>query len=210
MVLEHPSLMKDFLGSTEETTTGLTRLRALEADGKLTWPAIAVNDAQTKHLFDNRYGTGQSTLDGVIRATNILLSGRTVVVAGYGWCGKGVAMRAKGLGAQVIVTEVQPIKALEAVMDGFRVMPMLEAAALGDVFVTVTGNRHVIDMSFANQALGVEYLVKHQGALQNTVQTLPADIDLNIAQLKLDSLNIAIDALTPEMLHYMNSWNEGT
>lgn len=286
MVLEHPELANGFLGSTEETTTGLTRLRALEAEGKLTWPAIAVNDAQTKHLFDNRYGTGQSTLDGIIRATNILLSGRVLVVAGYGWCGKGVAMRAKGLGAQVIVTEVQPIKALEAVMDGFRVMPMSEAAELGDIFVTVTGNRHVIDMphfskmkdgaivcnsghfdlelnltdlaknaksreqirpfmesftlasgnrvlvlgegrlinlaaaeghpasvmdmSFANQALGVEHLVKYQGKLQNTVQTLPYEVDLDIAKIKLASLKVSIDSLTPEMLHYMNSWNEGT
>lgn len=286
MVLERPELMNGFLGSTEETTTGLTRLRALEKDGKLTWPAIAVNDAQTKHLFDNRYGTGQSTLDGVIRATNVLLSGRTLVVVGYGWCGKGVAMRARGLGAQVIVTEVDEIRALEAVMDGFRVMPMMDAAKEGDIFVTVTGNRHVIDlphfeqmkdsaivcnsghfdlelnlealgkvaqerkqirpfmeaytlpsgkkimilgegrlvnlaaaeghpasvmdMSFANQALSVEHLVVNKGQLPNKVILLPKEVDVNIARLKLAAMKVNIDTLTPAMLHYMNSWNEGT
>jgi adenosylhomocysteinase len=145
MVREYPSLIDSLIGSTEETTTGLVRLRALEKMGRLTWPAIAVNDAQTKHFFDNRYGTGQSTIDGVIRATNILLAGRSLVVVGYGWCGKGVAMRARGLGANVIVTEVNPIRAIEAVMDGFRVMQMDDASAIGDVFITVTGNRHVID-----------------------------------------------------------------
>lgn len=286
MVLAHPEVQDQLLGSTEETSTGITRLKALEKDGRLTWPAMAVNDAQTKHLFDNRYGTGQSTLDGVIRATNILLSGRTLVVAGYGWCGKGVAMRGRGLGAQVIVTEVDPIKALEAVMDGFRVMPMAEAAKVGDLFITVTGNRHVIDwphfeamkdgaivcnsghfdlelnletvvdkalsreqirpfmeafylpngrklmvlgegrlvnlaaaeghpasvmdMSFANQALAAEYLVKNKGQLKNTVQTLPAEVDLNIAHLKLKAMGVDIDELTPAMVQYMNSWNEGT
>src|ERR1044071_7604324 len=145
MVRDYPDLMNSLVGSTEETTTGLVRLRALEKSGRMTWPAIAVNDAQTKHFFDNRYGTGQSTLDGVIRATNILLAGRTLVVVGYGWCGKGVAMRGRGLGANVVVCEIDPIKAVEAVMDGFRVMPIAEAAPLGDIFITVTGNPHVID-----------------------------------------------------------------
>ncbi|MBX2860268.1 MAG: adenosylhomocysteinase [Vampirovibrio sp.] len=145
LVKDRPELISNMMGSTEETTTGIVRLEAMEKDGKLPWPAMAVNNAQTKHFFDNRYGTGQSTIDGILRATNILLSGRTLVVVGYGWCGKGVAMRAKGLGANVIVTEVNPVRALEATMDGFRVMPMLEAAVVGDVFVTVTGNRHVID-----------------------------------------------------------------
>jgi adenosylhomocysteinase len=141
-----PHQIADLIGSTEETTTGLVRLRAMANDGKLAWPAMAVNDAQTKHMFDNRYGTGQSTMDGILRATNLLLAGRTVVVVGYGWCGRGVAMRANGLGAQVIVTEVNPVRALEAAMDGYRVMPLSQAAPLGDLFVTVTGNRHVIDM----------------------------------------------------------------
>ncbi|HWP41862.1 MAG TPA: adenosylhomocysteinase, partial [Blastocatellia bacterium] len=145
LVKERPELLNKIIGTTEETTTGLVRLRALEKSGRMTWPAIAVNDAQTKHFFDNRYGTGQSTLDGVIRATNILLAGRTLVVVGYGWCGKGVAMRARGLGANVIVCEVNPIRAIEAVMDGFRVTTIAEAAPLGDIFITVTGNRHVID-----------------------------------------------------------------
>src|ERR1051325_10555707 len=145
MVKERPELINKIIGTTEETTTGLVRLRALEKSGRMTWPTIAVNDAQTKHFFDNRYGTGQSTLDGVIRATNILIAGKTIVVVGYGWCGKGVAMRARGMGANVCVTEINPIKAVEAVMDGFRVMPMSEAARIGDIFVTVTGNRHAID-----------------------------------------------------------------
>jgi adenosylhomocysteinase len=145
LLKEYPEQAKELIGSTEETTTGLVRLRAMERDGKLEWPAVAVNDAQTKHFFDNRYGTGQSTLDGVIRATNILLAGRTLVVVGYGWCGRGVAMRARGMGANVVVTEVNPIRAIEAVLDGFRVMPMAQAAAEGDIFITVTGNRHVID-----------------------------------------------------------------
>src|SRR5262245_15335747 len=151
IVKERPELLDKIIGSTEETTTGLVRLRALEKSGRMTWPAVAVNDAQTKHFFDNRYGTGQSTLDGVVRATNILLAGRTLVVVGYGWCGKGVAMRGRGMGANVIVTEVDPIRAIEAVMDGFRVMPMEEAAALGDIFITVTGNHHVIDAAHFEQ-----------------------------------------------------------
>ncbi|WP_303673541.1 adenosylhomocysteinase [Vampirovibrio chlorellavorus] len=286
LVKERPDLISDMLGSTEETTTGIVRLQAMEKDGKLPWPAIAVNDAQTKHFFDNRYGTGQSTMDGVIRATNILLAGKNVVVVGYGWCGKGCAMRARGLGANVIVTEVNPIRAIEAVMDGFRVMPMQEAAKEGDVFVTVTGNRHVIDkkhfeamkdgaivcnsghfdlelnleslaamsksreqirpfmeeftlnngrrvlvlgegrlinlaaaeghpasvmdMSFANQALAVEYLVKNKGKLSNNVHVLPAHVDTDIATLKLKAMGVSIDVLTPEMTEYMNSWTIGT
>ncbi len=286
LVKERPQQIAAMIGSTEETTTGLVRLRAMARDGKLTWPAIAVNDAQTKHFFDNRYGTGQSTIDGILRATNILLAGRTVVVVGYGWCGRGVAMRARGLGANVIVTEVNPVKAIEAVLDGYQVMPLLDAAPLGDVFVTVTGNRHVIDrahfmemkdgaivcnsghfdlelnlealgnmaesretlrsfteqytmgdgrriivlgegrlinlaaaeghpasvmdMSFANQALGVEYLVKNKGKLSNDVHLLPAEVDQEIAALKLRSMGVSIDKLTPEMQEYMNSWQIGT
>ncbi|MCE3235883.1 MAG: adenosylhomocysteinase [Vampirovibrio sp.] len=286
LVKERPELGKDMIGSTEETTTGIVRLQAMEKDGKLPWPAIAVNDAQTKHFFDNRYGTGQSTMDGIIRATNILLAGKNVVVVGYGWCGKGCAMRARGLGANVIVTEVNPIRAIEAVMDGFRVMPMAEAAQIGDVFVTVTGNRHVIDkkhfevmrdgaivcnsghfdlelnleslasmskgreqirpfmeqftlnngrrvlvlgegrlinlaaaeghpasvmdMSFANQALAVEYLVKNKGKLSNNVHVLPESFDTDIATLKLKAMGVNIDVLTPEMTEYMNSWTVGT
>jgi adenosylhomocysteinase len=287
MVREYPEIQKQLIGSTEETTTGLVRLRALEKKGGLTWPAIAVNDAQTKHFFDNRYGTGQSTLDGVIRATNILLAGRTLVVAGYGWCGKGVAMRGRGLGANVVVTEVNPIRAIEAVMDGFRVMPMEEAAPLGDIFITVTGNRHVIDahhfdmmkdgaivansghfdvelnlvalgemsqsrehlrpfveeyklkstgnrvivlgegrlinlaaaeghpasvmdMSFANQALSCEFLIKKKGELAPGVHLLPEEVDNDIAALKLNAMGINIDDLTPEMIEYMNTWEAGT
>ena len=278
----------EIIGTTEETTTGIVRLKAMELAGLLPFPSIAVNDAQTKHFFDNRYGTGQSTLDGIIRATNILLAGRTVVVVGYGWCGKGVAMRARGLGANVVVTEINPIKAVEAVMDGFRVMQMSEASALGDIFVTVTGNRHVIDsahfarmkdgaivcnsghfdlelnlvalremsqtepstlrpfveeytltengrrvivlgegrlinlaaaeghpasvmdMSFANQALSVEYLVKNRGNLDPGVHTLPEAVDTEIAGLKLKALGISIDTLTPEQIEYMSSWETGT
>lgn len=286
MIQERPDLLPSIIGTTEETTTGITRLRAMARDGKLTFPAIAVNDAQTKHFFDNRYGTGQSTLDGIIRATNILLAGRTVVVAGYGWCGKGVAMRARGMGANVIVTEIHPIKAIEAIMDGFRVMTMQEAAAHGDIFITVTGSRHVIDgshfaqmrdgaivcnsghfdlelnltalremstevrtvrpwveeyrladgrgimvlgegrlvnlaaaeghpasvmdMSFANQALSVEYLVRHHGALEPRIHLLPEEVDLEIARIKLAAMNVDIDSPTPEMLEYMNSWQTGT
>jgi adenosylhomocysteinase len=287
LVKERPGQISEVVGSTEETTTGIVRLKAMEKAGRLPFPAIAVNDAQTKHFFDNRYGTGQSTIDGIIRATNILLAGRTIVVLGYGWCGKGVAMRAKGLGANVVVTEVNPIKAVEAVMDGFRVMPIAEAAPLGDVFITVTGNRHVVDlqhfesmkdgaivcnsghfdlelnlealrnssdgpntlrpfveeftvrssgrrvivlgegrlinlaaaeghpasvmdMSFANQALSVEFLLKNQGRLPAGVHTLPQEVDTEIAALKLRALGIGIDALTPEQIEYMGSWETGT
>ncbi len=286
LVSERPELIPEIIGTTEETTTGITRLRAMLRDGVLTFPAIAVNDAQTKHFFDNRYGTGQSTLDGVIRATNILLAGRAVVVVGYGWCGKGVAMRARGMGSNVIVTEIHPIKALEATMDGFRVMPIAAAASLGDIFITVTGSRHVIDgqhfqkmkdgaivcnsghfdlelnlvalkemstdvttvrpfveeyktkdgrgimvlgegrlvnlaaaeghpasvmdMSFANQALSVEYLVKNKGKLEAKIHLLPEDVDTEIASIKLTAMKVAIDAPTPEQLEYMNSWQSGT
>jgi adenosylhomocysteinase len=287
LVKEYPHLIENFLGSTEETTTGLVRLRAMEKGGKLGWPAMAVNDAQTKHFFDNRYGTGQSTLDGVIRATNVLLAGRTLVVVGYGWCGKGVAMRGRGLGSNVVVTEVNPIRAIEAVMDGFRVMPIEQAASIGDVFITVTGNRHVIDakhfasmkdgaivansghfdlelnlvalaemsepaqelrpfvqeyknkesgnrvmvlgegrlvnlaaaeghpasvmdMSFANQALSAEFLVKNKGTLENKIHVLPQEVDDEIASLKLAAMGIGIDTLTPEMIEYMSSWEHGT
>lgn len=286
MLKEKPELAKTIIGTTEETTTGIVRLQAMVKAGVLNFPAMAVNDAQTKHFFDNRYGTGQSTLDGIIRATNILLAGKNLVVVGYGWCGKGCAMRARGLGANVIVTEVDPIKAIEAVMDGFRVMPMKEAAKIGDFFITVTGNRHVIDkehfeamkdgaivcnsghfdlelnlealremstevttrrpfveeyigkngksvivlgegrlinlaaaeghpasvmdMSFANQALSAEYLVKNQGKLAHGVHVLPAEVDQEIASLKLRSLGVSIDTLTPEMLEYMASWETGT
>lgn len=282
---ERKELIKNIIGSTEETTTGIVRLHAMEKDGILTFPAIAVNDSDTKHFFDNRYGTGQSTLDGVIRATNILLAGKVVVVAGYGWCGKGVATKAKGFGARVVVTEIDPVKAIEAAMDGFQVLPMEEACKLGDLFITVTGNKHVIDkkhfesmkdgaivcnsghfdlelnlealgklsnnrrivrpfleeyklgskniyvlaegrlvnlgaaeghpavvmdMSFANQALAVEHLVKNKGKLNNGVQRLPLDLDKEIASLKLQALGIKIDTLTPEQVKYMNTWKEGT
>lgn len=286
MLKEKKELSEKIIGTTEETTTGIVRLKAMQKAGVLNFPSIAVNDAQTKHFFDNRYGTGQSTLDGIIRATNILLAGKTFVVVGYGWCGKGCAMRARGLGANVVVTEIDPIKAIEAVMDGFRVLPMNEAAKIGDFFVTVTGNRHVIDkehfevmkdgaivansghfdlelnldalremstevnvrrpfveeyskkdgrsvivlgegrlinlaaaeghpasvmdMSFANQALSAEYLVKKQGELAAGVHVLPAEVDQEIASLKLRSLGISIDTLTPEMLEYMSSWETGT
>lgn len=286
LLKERQDQISDLIGTTEETTTGIVRLQAMKNDGKLQFPSIAVNDSQTKHLFDNRYGTGQSTLDGIIRATNILLAGRNLVVVGYGWCGKGCAMRGKGIGANVIVTEVNPVKAIEAIMDGFRVMPINEAAKIGDVFVTVTGNRHVIDtkhfdmmkdgaivcnsghfdlelnlvglksltketvqirpfleqhvlkdgrrinvlgegrlinlaaaeghpscvmdMSFANQALAAEYLVKNKGKLENKIYTLPEDFDTEIATLKLKSLGAEIDVLTPEMVKYMSSWTEGT
>lgn len=286
LVKNRPHQIPNIIGSTEETTTGIVRLKAMLKEGKLTFPAIAVNDAQTKHFFDNRYGTGQSTLDGVIRATNILLAGRAVVVIGYGWCGKGVAMRARGMGANVIVTEVNPVKALEAVMDGFRVMPIETAASIGDIFITVTGNRHVIDtphfesmkdgaivcnsghfdlelnlvglkelsddvkivrqwveeyhlkngksvivlgegrlvnlaaaeghpasvmdMSFANQALSAEYLVKKREQLQPAIHLLPEEIDEEIATLKLAAMGIKIDQLTSEMIEYMGSWQTGT
>jgi adenosylhomocysteinase len=279
-------LLDNMVGGTEETTTGVIRLRAMAADGALTFPVIAVNDAMTKHLFDNRYGTGQSTLDGIIRATNILIAGKNFVVAGYGWCGRGLANRARGAGANVIVTEIDPLPALEAVMDGFRVMPMTEAAKIGDIFVTVTGDLNVIDqshfevmkdgalvansghfnveinipaleamaaskrlvrpfvdqytlkdgrqihllgegrlinlaaaeghpasvmdMSFANQALAAEYMVKNAGKLTKEVHSVPADIDREIARLKLDAMGVNIDTLTSQQVHYLNSWEEGT
>ncbi|MEN6409481.1 MAG: adenosylhomocysteinase [Anaerolineaceae bacterium] len=279
-------LLSGVVGSTEETTTGVIRLRAMAADNALLFPVVAVNDAMTKHFFDNRYGTGQSTLDGIIRATNILLAGKTFVVAGYGWCGRGLAMRAKGMGSNVIVTEVNPLPALEAVMDGYRVMPMEEAAKVGDIFVTVTGDLNVIDgkhfaamkdgaivansghfnveinipaleamsvskklvrpfvdqytlkdgrqihilgegrlinlasaeghpasvmdMSFANQALAAEYLVKNAGKLESKVYSVPEEIDREIARLKLAAMNVVIDTLTNEQVKYLNSWQEGT
>ncbi|HMO80118.1 MAG TPA: adenosylhomocysteinase [Pyrinomonadaceae bacterium] len=287
MLKEKKEIIDNLIGTTEETTTGIVRLKAMQKAGVLNFPSIAVNDAQTKHFFDNRYGTGQSTLDGVIRATNILLAGKTVVVVGYGWCGKGVAMRARGMGANVVVTEIDPIKAIEAVMDGMRVLPITEAAKIGDFFITVTGNRHVIDrehfeamkdgaivcnsghfdlelnldalremsqpavtrrpfveeyrrkddsrsvivlgegrlinlaaaeghpasvmdMSFANQALSAEYLVKQQGKLENGVHVLPKEVDQEIASLKLRAMGVSIDELTPEMIEYMSSWETGT
>ncbi|MDT7542848.1 MAG: adenosylhomocysteinase [Acidobacteriota bacterium] len=287
MIKERQSLLPGIIGTTEETTTGIVRLQAMEHSGVLTFPAMAVNNAQTKHFFDNRYGTGQSTLDGIIRATNILLAGRTIVVVGYGWCGKGVAMRARGLGANVIVTEIDPIKGIEAVMDGFRLLPIVKAAPLGDVFITVTGNRHVIneehfrlmkdstivcnsghfdlelnlealrslseqpvtlrpfveeykikesgnriivlgegrlinlaaaeghpasvmDMSFANQALSVEFLAQNRGQLAPGVHMLPKEVDAEIASLKLHSLGLEVDSLTPEQLEYLSSWEMGT
>jgi adenosylhomocysteinase len=279
-------LVSGVLGGTEETTTGVIRLRSMARDGVLKYPIIAVNDADTKHLFDNRYGTGQSTVDGVIRATNLLFAGLHVVVAGYGWCGHGVAMRAKGLGAQVAVTEINPTRGIEAVMDGLQVMPMAEAAKWGDVFITVTGNKSVIrgehfqamkdgavvansghfnveldlpaleamsiakrqtrefvdeytlpdkrkiyvlgegrlinlvaaeghpavvmDMSFADQALSVEYIVKHAQQLTPKVYPVPTEIDQTVARLKLESLGVTIDKLTPEQEEYLASWSEGT
>jgi adenosylhomocysteinase len=279
-------LLDTVIGGTEETTTGVIRLRAMATDGALKYPVIAVNDAMTKHFFDNRYGTGQSTIDGIIRATNILLAGKTFVVAGYGWCGRGLAMRARGMGSNVIVTEVDPLSALEAVVDGFRVMPMIEAAAIGDIFCTLTGDIHVIDqshfevmkdgaivsnsghfnvevnipaleslseekrrireyvdeyrfadgrrinlladgrlinlaaaeghpasvmdMSFANQALSMEYLLTNAETLENKVYTIPKAIDVEIAKLKLESMGIAIDQLTNEQQKYLSSWEEGT
>lgn len=279
-------LLQDIVGGTEETTTGVIRLRAMAKDNALKFPIIAVNDSDTKHLFDNRYGTGQSTLDGIIRATNILLAGRTIVVAGYGWCSRGIASRAEGMGANVIVTEIDPLRALEAVMDGYRVMPMIEAAAVGDIFITATGDKNVIDgqhfermkhgamvansghfnveinipalealsgkkprtvrpfveeymvkghpiyvlgegrlinlaaaeghpasvmdMSFANQALGAEYMVKNAATMTPAVYTIPADIDKEIARLKLEALGVKIDVLTPEQAEYLSQWEEGT
>jgi adenosylhomocysteinase len=276
----------DIVGGTEETTTGVIRLRALERDGALGFPVIAVNDAKTKHLFDNRYGTGQSTIDGIIRATNILLAGRKFVVCGYGWCGRGVALRAKGMGAQVIVTEVDPLRALEAAMDGYEVLPMSRAAEVGEIFVTATGDKAVItrehmeqmkdgavlantghfnveieipalralatetrtlrqfvdefrmedgrrlyliadgrlvnlsaaeghpaqvmDMSFANQALSAEHLVSNAASLERHVYPVPEEIDNEIARLKLETMGIAIDALTEEQAKYLASWDEGT
>jgi adenosylhomocysteinase len=279
-------LLANVVGGTEETTTGVIRLRAMAADGALAFPVIAVNDAQTKHFFDNRYGTGQSTIDGIVRATNILLAGKTFIIAGYGWCGRGLASRARGMGANVIITEVDPLPALEAVMDGYRVMPMDEAARMGDIFVTVTGDLNVIDrhhfevmkdgalvansghfnveinipsleemavekrlvrpfvdqyelrdgrrinllgegrlinlaaaeghpasvmdMSFANQALSLEYMVKNVEKLDKKVYSVPGDIDREIARLKLAAMGVGIDVLTPEQVAYLNSWEEGT
>jgi adenosylhomocysteinase len=281
----HKQRLSGIIGGTEETTTGVVRLKQMETDRVLNFPIIAVNDSLTKHLFDNRYGTGQSTIDGILRATNILVSGGDFVVAGYGWCGRGLAMRAKGMGAQVIVTEVDPVKALEARMDGYRVLPMSEAAKSGDVFVTVTGDINVIrkehmlkmkdgaiiansghfdveidkkglkeisvrkrlirnsceeyalkngrkiyllaegrlvnlaaaeghpamvmDMSFANQAFAVEYIL-NQPNLQNEVYCLPLELDQEIASLKLSSMGIKIDKLTPEQRRYLSSWRMGT
>jgi adenosylhomocysteinase len=286
LIQERQNQIPDIIGTTEETTTGIVRLQAMFKDGVLSFPAMNVNDADTKHFFDNRYGTGQSTLDGIIRATNILLAGKTIVVIGYGWCGKGTAMRAKGMGANVIVTEIDPVKAIEAAMDGFRVLPMAEAATYGDMFITVTGNKHVIrgehfdvmkdgaivcnsghfdieidlealkskssevrvvrpfteeyvlksgksivvlgegrlinlaaaeghpsavmDMSFANQALACEYLVKNQGKLEPGLHSIPKELDQEIASLKLKAMGINIDTLTAEQISYMNSWTSGT
>ena len=274
------------IGGTEETTTGVIRLRAMAKEGVLRYPIVAVNDADTKHLFDNRYGTGQSTIDGIIRATNFLLAGSKFIVAGYGWCGRGLASRARGNGAEVIITEVDPTKALEATMDGFRVMSMAEAAKLGDVFCTVTGNKNVLtkdhfevmkdgaiisnsghfnveidipalekmssskrttrefveefslrdgrkinllgegrlinlaaaeghppsvmDMSFADQALSVEYMVKNYGSLEKRVYRVPEELDKRVAKLKLESMGIKIDRLTPEQEEYLAGWSEGT
>ncbi len=286
LLTKHPQLVPNVIGGTEETTTGVIRLRAMAKDGTLKYPVIAVNDALTKHLFDNRYGTGQSTIDGIIRATNMLIAGMKVVVAGYGWCGRGVAMRAKGLGADVIVTEINPTRALEAIMDGFRVMPMAEAARIGEIFVTVTGNKSVVahehfekmkdgavvcnsghfnveidipaleklasskkiarpfvdeyvmkdgrklyllgegrlinlaaaeghpavvmDMSFANQALASEYMVKNAKELKAQVYAVPEHIDRQIAKLKLESMGVQVDKLTADQEHYLASWSEGT
>lgn len=283
---ERRDLLENVRGGTEETTTGVIRMRAMAADGALNYPVIAVNDAMTKHLFDNRYGTGQSTLDGIIRATNILLAGKTFVVAGYGWCARGLAMRAKGMGANVIVTEVDPMPALEAVMDGFRVMPMEEAIKEGDIYCTLTGDLNVIDkhhfenmkdgaivansghfnveinipaleemsvskrlvrpfveeytlkdgrrihilgegrlinlaaaeghpasvmdMSFANQALSLEYMVQHASEMEKKVYGVPEVIDRNIARLKLEAMGVSIDTLTPEQEKYLKSWEHGT
>ncbi|MBI4732669.1 MAG: adenosylhomocysteinase [Chloroflexi bacterium] len=259
-------LLPGIIGGTEETTTGVIRLRAMAADGMLQFPVIAVNDAMTKHFFDNRYGTGQSTLDGIIRATNVLLAGKNFVVAGYGWCGRGLASRARGMGSLVIVTEVDPLKALEAVMDGFQVMPMMDAARIGDIFCTVTGDIHfnveinipglaklakgdpklvrpfvdqyetkdgrkinilgegrlinlasaeghpasVMDMSFANQALAAEFMVKNAKTLEKRVYSVPAEVDAEIARIKLAAMGVKVDTLTEEQVKYLNSWEEGT
>ena len=282
---ERQGLVRGVIGSTEETTTGVIRLKAMAKDGVLQFPVIAVNDSDTKHLFDNRYGTGQSTLDGILRATNLLIAGSTVVVAGYGWCGRGFASRVRGAGANVLVTEIDPMRALEAQMDGYRVVPMADAAPLGDVFVTLTGNVHVVrlehmrrmkegavianaghfnveidldelgrsatgptrvrefvdewildgkrlfvlaegrlvnlaaaeghpasvmDMSFANQALAAEHVVRHAKSLSKDVHRIPADLDRDIAHLKLAAMSVAIDTLTPEQQRYLGSWDQGT
>jgi adenosylhomocysteinase len=279
-------LLEHVIGGTEETTTGVIRLRAMAKEGVLQYPIVAVNDALTKHFFDNRYGTGQSTIDGVVRATNVLIAGTTFVVAGYGWCGKGLAMRARGMGANVVVTEIDPIKGIEALMDGFRVMTMAEAAQIGDIFVTVTGNKNVIardhfdrlkngaiisnsghfnveidldtlgrmassrrqtrdfveefvmrdgrriyvlgegrlinlaaaeghpasvmDMSFANQALSADYMVKNHSTLEKRVYSVPEDLDKRVAKLKLEAMGVTIDRLSPEQEEYLASWSEGT
>jgi adenosylhomocysteinase len=286
MHTKRKELIKNIIAGTEETTTGVIRLRSMAKDKALKYPIIAVNDAETKYLFDNRYGTGQSTMDGITRATNLLWASKIVVLCGYGWCGHGFGMRAKGMGARVVVTEVKPVRALEAVMDGFEVMPMAEAAKIGDVFVTITGDKSVIDkehftlmkdgaimansghfnveinipvleslsknkkevrpfvdqytlkngkklfllgegrlinlaaaeghpaavmdMSFANQALCMEYLIKNKGKLENKVYSVPDEIDKNVALLKLDSMGIKIDKLTPAQREYLDSWQEGT
>jgi len=278
--------LRNVIGGTEETTTGVIRLKSMEKDKALRFPIIAVNESDTKHLFDNRYGTGQSTVDGLLRATNILICGKVFVVAGYGWCGKGVAMRAKGMGADVVVTEVDPIRALEAAMDGFRVMKLEQVMPYADIVITVTGNLNVVDekhlklakngciiansghfndeiniaaleklslskrtvrdfvveytlsnskkiflladgrllnlsaaeghpaivmdMSFANQALGAEYMVKNAKNMENKVYVIPKEIDMEIARLKLNSMNIAIDDLTDEQIKYLSSWQSGT
>jgi adenosylhomocysteinase len=283
---EKKQLIADIIGGTEETTTGVIRLRNMAKDGKLKYPIIAVNDARTKHFFDNRYGTGQSTIDGITRATNVLWAGKKVVVCGYGWCGRGIARRAQGMGALAIVTEVEPISALEAAMDGYQVMPLLEAAKIGDIFITASGDISVIDkahfsqmkdgailansghfnveinitalekmskskrqirafveeyvqadgrriyllgegrlinlaaaeghpasvmdMSFANQALGLEHLVQNKGKLKPAVYPVPDDIDREIGRLKLKAMNISIDSLTSEQKKYLESWEEGT
>jgi adenosylhomocysteinase len=279
-------LLKNIIGGSEETTTGVVRLRSMYKAGQLKYPLIAVNDAETKHLFDNRYGTGQSTIDGITRATNILWAGKKVVVCGYGWTGRGVAMRARGLGAHVIIIEVEPVRALEAVMEGYQVMPLMDAAKVGDIFITVTGDKNIIDkahfqvmkdgailansghfnaeinipvleslskskrtirsfveeyamkdgrslyllgegrlinlaaaeghpasvmdMSFADQALCMEYLVKNKGKLEIKVHTVPEEIDKEVARLKLKAMGVAIDTLTAEQRKYLTSWEEGT
>lgn len=283
---EREELIDNIFAGTEETTTGVIRFRSMEREGVLKYAVIAVNDAMTKHFFDNRYGTGQSTIDGILRATNVLLAGKNFVISGYGWCGRGVAMRARGMGANVIITEVDPLKALEAVMDGYRVMPMREAAKIGDIFVTVTGDTSIIreehiklmkdgailansghfnveidinalerlakrkrrlrdfvdeytmkdgrkifllaegrlinlaaaeghpasvmDMSFANQALSAEYIVKNKNKLEPRVYSVPEEIDREVARLKLKSMNISIDELTEEQREYLQSWKLGT
>ncbi len=284
---ERRELLPGIIGGTEETTTGVIRLRAMAADGMLMFPVMAVNDAMTKHFFDNRYGTGQSTVDGIIRATNVLLAGKRFIVAGYGWCGRGLASRARGMGAHVIITEVEPLKALEAVMDGYEVMPMMDAVKIGDIFCTVTGDINVIDkhhfeamkdgaivansghfnveinipalakmakgepklvrpfvdqyetqdgrkinilgegrlinlaaaeghpasvmdMSFANQALAAEFIVRNADKLEKRVYSVPAEIDAEIARIKLEAMGIKIDVLTEEQVKYLNSWEEGT
>jgi adenosylhomocysteinase len=283
---DRKEMLDGIIGGTEETTTGVIRLKALEAEGKLAFPVVAVNDANTKHMFDNRYGTGQSTLDGLLRATNVLIAGRKCVVGGYGWCGRGLASRLKGMGAHVIVIEIDPLAALEAVMDGFEVMTVADAAKEGDIFITATGNIHVLrrehfehmkdgaiiantghfnveidipgldeladgsrevrpfvqeyalrngrkvyllaegrllnlaaaeghpaavmDMSFANQALSAEYMAQNATSLEKTVYTVPADIDAEIARLKLYSMGVEIDTLTEEQEKYLASWDQGT